>query len=259
MTNWRMVVMVAGVLAVAALAQVPAMAGPLVKQTPVAGAYSTLGATVNGQQVRRATQMPWLYLLEDFTYEWGSARGTYRVEAGRVLLAGPYQSWGPGRIAEEPGRRLIIFHYTRTDQAGRAQLMNVTLLYRGPLHEYPPPSRRSGASTPSVSAQGPAPASSLYLDVKSRLVFPAGNPFSRGAYPDLDFVDPSGQDKIAHRAFVDKEGRFRVQLHGGLVYDLYFFYFTNKEKVGTVDMTRANPAALAIVCQASQSKVTCRG
>ncbi|MBI4537921.1 MAG: hypothetical protein HY704_00250 [Gemmatimonadetes bacterium] len=95
--------------------------------------------------------LPWLYLLEDLTYEWGSARGTYTVRGDALVLSGAYGPWGPGKIL--PDRRLF-FDFARWDAAGGLQLIKLVFSYRGSLDAYPPPSRRWSGRDGAVRRSG---------------------------------------------------------------------------------------------------------
>lgn len=131
------------ILVLAALGLTPPSAAATAS---VVGAYSNAGYTVRtiGEPVVRGRMsvnrlMPWLYLLEDGTYEWGRERGTYEVRGHDLRLSGSYRAWGPGKIDAD---RRITFTFRKPDALGRLQEFIVVMGYRGPLTDYPPPSRR---------------------------------------------------------------------------------------------------------------------
>lgn len=138
----RMPVVIA-VLTACALAVAPGYAQTPSRGSPVAGTYSNLvyqirevGSAAGSGRGGRNALMPWLYLLDDYTYIWGRDRGTYRIEKRAVLLSGAYGAWGPGQIDAD---RRITFKFFRTDQAGVKQEVLVQMAYRGSLQDYPPP------------------------------------------------------------------------------------------------------------------------
>jgi hypothetical protein len=140
--------LIAGAAAFAGGAAVPrahAQAPAVRLETQVDGAYSNLifqireAGSTEWPRSGRSPLMPWLYLLEDFTYEWGRDRGTYRVQQDDVLLSGAYKAWGPGRVDRD---RRITFRFSRIDANGRKQELAVVMAYRGSLKDYPSPSRR---------------------------------------------------------------------------------------------------------------------
>lgn len=115
-----------------------------------AGAYSnveygvrTVSDPPQAWRTGRSTLMPWLYLLEDFTYEWGRERGRYELRGNQLLLSGSYRAWGPGRIDQD---RRIIFNFRRASETGILQEFLVVMGYRGSLRDYP--SRRLRGSVP---------------------------------------------------------------------------------------------------------------
>ncbi|MDQ7842633.1 MAG: hypothetical protein QN141_00890 [Armatimonadota bacterium] len=131
------------VLALAALGLLPPGAAAALS---VVGAYSNVGYTVRtvGEPAGLGRTsinrlMPWLYLLEAGTYEWGRERGTYQVRDDELRLSGSYRAWGPGKIDAD---RRITFTFRKPDAAGRLQEFIVVMGYRGALTDYPPPSRR---------------------------------------------------------------------------------------------------------------------
>jgi hypothetical protein len=134
---------VIAVLTACALAVAPGYAQMPTRGSPVAGTYSNLvyqirevGSSASSGRGGRNALMPWLYLLDDYTYIWGRDRGSHRIEKRAVLLSGAYGAWGPGQIDAD---RRVTFKFFRTDQAGVKQEVLVQMAYRGSLQDYPPP------------------------------------------------------------------------------------------------------------------------
>ena len=96
----------------------------------VAGTYSCESFNVGGRGGKPAS-MPWLYLLDNGTYKYGSAQGSYTYSDGVLRLTGANKSWGPGRVDKD---RKIWFQFTTP--SGYACTM--TFYRRGSLQDYPP-------------------------------------------------------------------------------------------------------------------------